>query len=642
MSEFLHLADSEAVRTFRRRVEMLRHLRPIQPVWRFRRLMRSALPRAVRGLRFPSTVPEVCLDSSSDLLRALPYTRPAVPPARHASQIAQGVFTFLGTKRCWPNAVPWDAPDLPRLWRFHLHYFDYALDLALAARGGGQYAALYCVTLRKLQDSWMDECHPGKGDAWHPYTTSVRLVNWIRAHVLLHRTQRSKDEAHRDRLLRSLFVQARAVHADPERDVPGNHLVRNARALLFAGRFFEGEEPYRWEGKGKKLLVQVLDEQVLEDGGHFERSPYYHAQVLGDLIDVFPLLEGEIRRRVESAIRSMRIWLGCIRHADGTLPLFNDGAVRPEASISGLLQGAAELVGDDDPDTLRRGSNAEEGSDSKWFESFPASGYWILKGQNGDRLIVDGGPPAPKYLPAHAHCDLLALELSLMGQRVLANAGTFTYEPGDARSSFRGTAAHNTVQVIGEEQSDIWGSFRMGRRAQLLWAGVRTDRVRTCFHGAFCGFRGNRIRHERQIVQGPGPAWAVVDTLRGPPEEVIRVVARYRLVPETTIQEVDGPLVRARRGQVPLWLRAVGGTTWNVRDGWMSPDMGRRDRCKVLALSARGVGGVRLACVLGKGTIVPDVVAETCLGPPNLDNSAWQLRLRRAGELNDFRPLLFK
>jgi uncharacterized heparinase superfamily protein len=38
-----------------------------------------------------------------------------------------------------------------------------------------------------------------------------------------------------------------------------------------------------------RLRRQILA-QVLPDGGHYERAPAYHCQVLGDLIDVAGLL----------------------------------------------------------------------------------------------------------------------------------------------------------------------------------------------------------------------------------------------------------------------------------------------------------------------------------------------------------------
>ena len=44
----------------------------------------------------------------------------------------------------------------------------------------------------------------------------------------------------------------------------------------------------------RQLLASELDEQVLADGMHYERSPAYHCQVLADLIDMRPWLEGDL------------------------------------------------------------------------------------------------------------------------------------------------------------------------------------------------------------------------------------------------------------------------------------------------------------------------------------------------------------
>jgi Heparinase II/III N-terminus len=60
----------------------------------------------------------------------------------------------------------------------------------------------------------------------------------------------------------------------------GNHLLANAKALVFAGTYFAGDEANAWLQRGVGLLREQVAEQVLADGGHFERSPMYHAIVL--------------------------------------------------------------------------------------------------------------------------------------------------------------------------------------------------------------------------------------------------------------------------------------------------------------------------------------------------------------------------
>ena len=89
-----------------------------------------------------------------------------------------------------------------------------------------------------------------------------------------------------DTLLESLGAQAATLERRLEKDLLGNHLLKNIKALLFAGALLETPRSARWWAKGEALLEQQLNEQILPDGGHFERSPMYHSQILEDLAEI--------------------------------------------------------------------------------------------------------------------------------------------------------------------------------------------------------------------------------------------------------------------------------------------------------------------------------------------------------------------
>ena len=70
----------------------------------------------------------------------------------------------------------------------------------------------------------------------------------------------------------------------------GNHLLANAKALIFSGLYFKGEEARKWLQLGVKIIDEELDEQILQDGGHFERSTMYHTVILEDFLDLINIL----------------------------------------------------------------------------------------------------------------------------------------------------------------------------------------------------------------------------------------------------------------------------------------------------------------------------------------------------------------
>src|SRR5262249_2959052 len=131
---------------------------------------------------------------------------------------------------------------------------------------------------RALLARWIDENPPARGNGWEPYPTSLRIVNWIKW-VL---SGNNPGTA----IHQSLALQVRWLRRRLEWHLLGNHLIANAKALIFGGLYCDGAEADAWLDKGLAILAREAHEQVLPDGGHFELSPMYHAIVLEDFLDL--------------------------------------------------------------------------------------------------------------------------------------------------------------------------------------------------------------------------------------------------------------------------------------------------------------------------------------------------------------------
>ena len=135
-----------------------------------------------------------------------------------------------------------------------------------------------------------------------------------------------------------------------EHHLLGNHLFANAKALVFAGSFFEGEEADGWRERGRRILSRELSRQILPDGGHFERSPMYHAILLEDVLDLVNLA-GAYPETVElgplsfywDSARDMGGWLQGMCHPDGVIGFFNDAAVGTAPTVAQLTDYAWRL-----------------------------------------------------------------------------------------------------------------------------------------------------------------------------------------------------------------------------------------------------------------------------------------------------------
>lgn len=478
-------------------------------------------------------------------LRPAPHVRPVsgvwqIPASRKPSLLFPWVFRFLNEEHELVDAEDWDDPAVDKLWRYNLHYFD-----DLNAEDAGSRSDWHKALLRR----WVLENKPVQGTGWESYPTSLRIVNWIKWALA--------GNVMTEECLHSLAVQARWLSKRLERHLLGNHLFSNAKALIFAGLFFDGPEAAEWFDAGLLILEREIPEQIMTDGGQFELSTMYHALALEDMLDLcnvaaaFPqaLLDRQ-RLLVDSwqdVVASMRRWLAAMCHLDGEIGLFNDAAIGIAPSPEKLDAYAFRLK-------LPRLSALSDG-----VIHLNKSGY--LRVQRGPMLaLLDAAQVGPNYLPAHGHADTLSFELSLFGQRVLVNTGTSHYGTDDRRLRERGTAAHNTVVVDGQNSSEVWSGFRVARRAYPLLLSIQEQDERTVVEASHDGYLRlpGKNRHVRKWNISSG-SMMIEDEITGC---FLTAEARFHLHPEIKIE--DG---QSAGGRVTLLLRDGQKVEFAVEDG---------------------------------------------------------------------------
>lgn len=344
----------------------------------------------------------------------------------------------------------WFEPHVSHLWSFNLHYHEYLLPLlkkTLEGCGEG-----YVEKAKDIVRSWIASCpRSAGGDAWHPYTISVRAANWL-AFVAEGRDLVTSDAAFMEEFNLSLMEQYVHLSRHLETDLLANHYFENLKALVLMAVYF---------GDGHvltsviRLLEEQTDEQVLADGMHFELSPMYHKIVLEGLVRIVSALEivGIKNQKLEDVARRMCNAMFSMEKDTDRTPLFNDSGDNVAKSCSALLACARSLLGYEPIASL----------------DLNASGYHIIERDcpvGKVKLIFDAGIPGPRYAPGHAHCDALSFELFIDSAPAIVNSGTYAYQD-PLRFWFRSSAAHNGVWREGVEQSEMWGEHRMARGASV-------------------------------------------------------------------------------------------------------------------------------------------------------------------------------
>jgi Heparinase II/III-like protein/Heparinase II/III N-terminus len=593
-----------------------RYYKPGQIATRLRLSVDSLLNRKVPGLnhaRYKSPERLARNNSAEFFGKARPNLHLNLDEAKgNARRLQSGAFVLLNKEIPLGTPVIWDPAGTTRLWRYNLHYFDYAIDLAVLA--DVEHDRSSADALGRLLRDWIEHNPVGEGVGWHSYPIARRIVNWIQAVTLATPRRIFPDSRSEDQFNRSLYQQARFLDDHLEFDCLGNHLLANGKALLFAGLFFGGTVGSRWHEKGQRILWHGLREQILDDGGHEERSPMYHTIVLQDYLEVVlaeQLNKGNTPDWARERLIRMADFLDGILHPDGEIPLFGDSAYGMARCPGDVLAATECLLGmqgrwcNVKPANYWALLGCPEQSISSQVDLpratsnfWPASGYARLQGaQPGDRLIVDTKPLGPSHLPAHGHCSLFSYELSLDCKRIIVDSGVEEYEAGPWRDFWRSTRAHNTLTVDGAEQSEMWASFRAGRRVELQQCGFAENGCGAIFVGMHRGFATQKSRtpHRRIIASLNEGFWLVCDQVFGHGSH--RIDSYVHFHPQAWCR-ISGEKVEFGRDEtraciypmkkaqaLPVAMSSVKGST-NPIQGWYASEFGKREPNHVLCLSA--------------------------------------------------------
>jgi uncharacterized heparinase superfamily protein len=227
----------------------------------------------------------------------------------------------------------------------------------------------------------------------------------------------------------------------------------------------------------------------------------YHSIILNDILDlcnVFKAYENvftlELSKQYAESIKIaslMLTWMQVMCHPDGEISFFNDAAFGVAPHPKDIEKYANRL-----------------GIYNKQFnpgDSHVLSETSYIRLQKKDAVaFLDLAKVGPEYLPGHGHADTLTFEFSLFNQRLIVNSGVSCYGLSMERLRQRGTAAHNTVIVNKEDSSEVWGGFRVARRAYPLSPKFHLDKERSlveCSHDGYRRMSGGGSHHRKWTLE---------------------------------------------------------------------------------------------------------------------------------------------
>lgn len=375
------------------------------------------------------------------------------------SWYGNSVFKFLNLEKSF-ETIDWNYSDYGKLWTYNLTYFDFLNQDQITKEDGIGLIRDFIANKESLKD------------ALEPYPLSLRGMNWVKFLT----EHQIKDVA----INSSLFNDYCRLRDNLEFHLLGNHLLENGFSLIFGATYFDNEN---WYNKGKQIVVAELSEQVLPDGAHFELSPMYHQIILHRILDSIQLFTFNTTRKdnllpiLKKKAVKMLGWLEAVTFKSGAIPMVNDAAYDIAPSTGDIFEYAAYLG-------------------LEWRKTvLKESGYRKWDSENYE-CFMDMGQIGPDYIPGHAHSDILNFVLQVNEQPFIVDTGTSTYEKNELRHQERSTKSHNTVVVNNRNQTEVWGGFRVARRAKIITVEEREDGY-TASHD---GYKRLGVIHKRSFV----------------------------------------------------------------------------------------------------------------------------------------------
>ncbi len=523
--------------------------------------------------------------------------------------------------------------DAKLVWEPNRHHHLVVLGRAYRAFGDPRYAD---AALRQI-GSWIDDNPFGYGMNWRsPLELAIRVINWVWALDLV-RDREGRPQGFDDRVRETVWCHLREISGKYSRgSSANNHLIGEAAGVFVGSAYFPELPGARgWLEGSREILSREILLQTYPDGCTREQAFGYHLFVLQ-----FFLVAGIVGKKIGmdfppaywERIGKMLEFAGALAEG-GAPPMFgdcDDGCVLDLAGggndIHELLVVGAQLFGRPifPPGTAGTGeaawwllgpgtperpdaASSPRGEARILSKAFPESGFYLLQsgssgGEDRISLLFDCAELGYGPIAAHGHADALSFTLRVGGRDVLVDPGTFDYfAHPEWRTYFRTTAAHNTLEVDGLDQSEMLGPFLWGRRAHSKCTRFAAEGEGGTVAGGHDGYArlAAPVRHSRTIdLRAESGVIDVTDEIESGGAHDVRIF--FHAAEDCTVRidgvskvRIDaGPSVVHLETDPALAIELVSGSE-DPTLGWVSRGYHRKEPSTTIVARGRTLGNAR-------------------------------------------------
>jgi hypothetical protein len=438
--------------------------------------------------------------------------------------------------------------DIKYVWELNRFQHIFTLAQAYVISKEKKYAS---EVINQISN-WIDKNPYLLGVNWSsPIETALRLISWGWSLFVIEKNGYQIEKTIKEKISTSIWQQTEFIYNHLSLYSSANdHLIAEGAGLAFIGAFLDfGKDSEKWLKKGTAILFEELDKQFYDDGLNKEQAFGYHCFTLNLFLTVFLLLEknnicisGKYWNKIEKMAEII------LNFADNKLNLPNFGdnddsfvlkldnyyeKNLPVKQNAEFLLNAASIIfnrGDfkylaknldettlwlfnkEKIDFYSQISVTRPQNNSLYLKN---SGYMLFKDDN-THAYFDAGNHGYLSIAAHAHADALSFCLNYKNREFLVDSGTYSYSSKNKlRDYFRGTSAHNTVMVDGQNQSEPGGDFMWMKKARTSVEKTlicdKFDYIRA-FHDGYIQQNIN-VKHIREVLFNKNKFFVIIDRL---------------------------------------------------------------------------------------------------------------------------------
>jgi uncharacterized heparinase superfamily protein len=458
-----------------------------------------------------------------------PYNLLVMPPDPWSGNITQGrnilqnKFYLHGQRFSGPT-IQWKPDTASPDWLTAMHSFEWLRDLRSLGGDQARRAA------RLLVKDWLLHYKRWDPVAWRPDITGARIAAWIGLHDFF---LSSADDGYRMAVFEAIQKQSRYLLRVLPGHMKGSRLITALKGQIYACLALPNSQTRLFQALA--LLQDEINKQILPDGGHIERNPATHMQVLQNFLDIRGALRCAglaVPEVLQQAIRMMAPMLRFYCHGDAKLAILNGSSEGDDMLIDMILQQAH--------------------ANGKPALNAPHTGYERMTLGRSVVMFDVGTPPLPGY-DLQVHAAPLAFEFSVARERMIVNcghAGTICPQMPMAMA-LRNTAAHSTAIIANTNALELRSEGGIGRHPKTIHLHQEVSKDQILVAASHDGYQSNLgVIHNRQLYLGDaGEDLRGQDTFIGNAGHPFAI--RFHLAPDVRASmtaDNTGVLLRLRSG----------------------------------------------------------------------------------------------